>query len=150
MYSWESEITSLISIKECKDSPLPRLPLQSRERHVAWLFSLLPLSLFALLLPSKDFELGKHISLHPLTYSSQHDEPATQHIPRRSPVLSIRCVRLGLPRASTMARYRRRIVARTFGREIARTVEATNRRMRQRLYDDCSVRCMENVPQTFR
>lgn len=57
---------------------LPRTSIE----NVTWL-ALLSLPAFFIrssFPPSKDFELGKHISLHPLTILLAHDEPDTQHI----------------------------------------------------------------------
>lgn len=110
LYSWESEITSLISIKECKDSSPPTA---SSIENVTWLLlsstffirPSLPSHLFS---PQRSFELGKHISLASscLLLHVTRAQLLTQHILGESPpspFLNSRCIRLSWhTRASTV------------------------------------------------
>lgn len=120
-------------------SPLPRLPLQSRENAV-WpgsspFFRLLYSPFFYPQRTLSSVSISRGILLPTLRHE---DEPATQHILRRSAVLEIRRVRLG-------CNTRRRIVARrTFDRENARD-EPT----RQRLRRDWSAESTANIFRRF-
>lgn len=125
MYSWESEITSLISIKECKahrarSSPSPVRLLFNRECHVAFLSSKPRLPYSSLLFPFKKALSSVSISLSILSPHVARDEPATQHILGESagPLNSLHSFRL------THASALDGIAARMFDRKIARAAEA--------------------------
>lgn len=119
-------------------------PLQSRERHVAWLFPpffhLLYSPFFYPQRTLSTVSISRCILLYLLSARgasySAHSPPICRALN------SLHSLRV----ATRAARYRREIlVVRTFDREIARIVEAINRRMRQRLYDDWGVCSVENA-----
>lgn len=118
----KSEIASLISIKERKEpASLRFLPSSSdRERRVALarLSSSTFFTLAPFFLPSKDFELGKHISLHPLTSCCMRRANYSAHSQRTSrPLNSLHSFRL--TNASVSGGI-------AFDRKIVRITEATN------------------------